>query len=437
MNMIILKKQFVLLMILLFCGVVSYAADNGLITKQIIIKLEKAGTLSDKIGSSKLNKITNLKVEGEMNDADFYVIRRMKCLAILDLSEIKIVDDVFEGMKDNCLPDAAFECCSCLTSLSLPTSVTSIGSAAFEYCGSLTSLSLPSGVTSIGKRAFYGCSGLTSLSLPSGVTSIGDETFYDCSGLMSLSLPSGVTSIGKRAFYGCRGLTSLSLPSGVTSIGDETFYDCSGLTSLSLPSGVTSIGKRAFEYCSSLTSLSLPSSVTSIGDEAFDRCWNLKNVQCYINDDIESYLSKGHLNFRFCTDIKYFLDGQEMTNVTIPSNITRLGEYAFQKSINLTSVYVSWETPISADTAFDGVDVSKCTLYVPQGAYQDYWLADIWGDFGNILEYDVTGVKKVTTSTDAKEVFRYSVNGQRLSAPTKGLNIVKYSDGSMKKVAVR
>ena len=254
---------------------------------------------------------------------------------------------------------------------------------------------------------------------------------------MSLSLPSGVTSIGKRAFYGCRGLTSLSLPSGVTSIGDETFYDCSGLTSLSLPSGVTSIGKRAFEYCSSLTSLSLPSSVTSIGDEAFDRCWNLKNVQCYINDDIESYLSKGHLNFRFCTDIKYFLDGQEMTNVTIPSNITRLGEYAFQKSINLTSVYVSWETPISADTAFDGVDVSKCTLYVPQGAYQDYWLADIWGDFGNILEYDVTGVKKVTTSTDAKEVFRYSVNGQRLSAPTKGLNIVKYSDGSMKKVAVR
>lgn len=348
MNMIILKKQFVLLMILLFCGVVSYAADNGLITKQIIIKLEKAGTLSNKIGSSKRDKITNLKIVGEMNADDFDVVCRMGGdsghLAILDLSEVKIVGNASTGTGDDILPD---------------------------------------------------------------------DAFYLCSGLTSLSLPSGVISIGESAFVGCSGLTSLSIPSNVTSIGRDAFYGCSGLTSLSF------------------------SSSTSIGNQAFGGCKSLKNVQYYINDDIESYLSKGHDNFRFGTDIKYFLSGQEMTNVKIPSNITKLGGYAFQKSINLTSVYVSWETPFSAGTAFDGVDVSKCTLYVPQGAYQDYWLADIWGDFGNILEYDVTGVKKVTTSTDAKEVFRYSVNGQRLSAPTKGLNIVKYSDGSMKKVAVR
>ena len=147
--MITFKKQFVLLTILLFCGVVSYAADNDLITKQIIIKLEKAGTLSDKIGSSKRDKITNLKVEGEMNDDDFYVIRCMKCLAILDLSEIKIKDDY-----------------------------------------------LPS-------YAFYNCSGLTSLAIPSDITSISDDTFYGCSGLTSLAIPSGVTSIGGDAFFFC------------------------------------------------------------------------------------------------------------------------------------------------------------------------------------------------------------------------------------------
>ena len=89
-----------------------------------------------------------------------------------------------------------------------------------------------------------------------------------------------------------------------------------------------------------------------------------------------------------------------------------------------------------SSNVFNGVDKNKCTLYVPQGTYQDYWLADVWGDFENIVEYDVTGIDKVTTSTDAKEISRYSVNGQRLSAPTKGLNIVKYSDGSVKKVVV-
>ena len=62
---------------------------------------------------------------------------------------------------------------------------------------------------------------------------------------------------------------------------------------------------------------------------------------------------------------------------------------------------------------------------------------DGWGEFGKIVEYDATGVENISTSSDVKEVFRYSANGQRLSAPAKGLNIVKYSDGSVKKVTVQ
>ena len=60
-----------------------------------------------------------------------------------------------------------------------------------------------------------------------------------------------------------------------------------------------------------------------------------------------------------------------------------------------------------------------------------------WRDFENIVEYNATGVDNVSTSTDIKEVARYSLNGQRLSAPTGGVNIVKYSDGSVKKVVVQ
>ena len=85
---------------------------------------------------------------------------------------------------------------------------------------------------------------------------------------------------------------------------------------------------------------------------------------------------------------------------------------------------------------FFDADEKNCTLYVPQGTKQDYFLANEWRYFENIVEFDATGIDKTTTSTDAEEVSSYSVNGQRLVGPTKGLNIVKYSDGSVKKVTV-
>ena len=63
--------------------------------------------------------------------------------------------------------------------------------------------------------------------------------------------------------------------------------------------------------------------------------------------------------------------------------------------------------------------------------------ADVWKDFGNIIEYDATGIDKVTNRSDVKEISRYSLNGQRVTSPTKGVNIVVYSDGGIKKVAVQ
>ena len=235
-----------------------YAADNDLITRQITITLEKAGTLPDRIASSKKNKITNLKIIGEINGTDLRMIREMAGsnsngnstdgkLSVLDLSEAKIVKG------GDCYLNNGY-----------------------------------------------------------------DYTSNDV--------------IGSRAFLGCSGLTSLTLPADITSIGDEAFQGCSGLTSI----------------------------------------------------------------------------------------------YVYAEKV-----------PKIDSNAFKGVDAKKCTLYVPMGTYDDYWLSGFGDYFENIVEFEATGIDKTTTSTDVEEVARYSVNGQRLSAPTKGLNIVKYSDGSVKKVAVR
>ena len=336
------KRQLLFVMFMLLGCLSIQAADDDLITKQITVKLEQAGTLSDKIGSSKKYKLTNLKIVGEINGADFALIRDMAGLhndrgklSVLDLSEAKVVSGGDTSSYYHTYNDY-------------------IGGNTFNNCVGLTSLTLPSGVTLIDYSAFEGCIGLTSLDIPSGVTEIGSSAFEGCSGLTSLDIPSGVTKIGSSAFSGCSGLTSLDIPSGVTKIGESTFSGCSGLTGLDIPSGVTAIGRSAFSGCSGLTSI---------------------------------YVYAGKL-------------------------------------------------PKMGSDVFNGCDSKKCIVYVPKGEYDDYWLSE-FGYFENIVEFAATGIDKVTTSTDAKELSRYSVNGQRLSAPAKGLNIVKYSDGSVKKVAVQ
>ena len=238
------KGLFLTAVFALLWSLTIQAAEDGLITKQITIKLKEAGTLPDRIDASKKYLITNLKLVGEINGTDWKMIREMAGsnyngystkgkLSTLDLSEAKIVkggDSYYSG--DNCytsndeIGEYAFHDCSGLTSLTLPAGITSISDCAFEGCSGLTSLTLPAGITSIGSRAFYWCSGLTSLTLPDGITSIGSGAFSDCSGLTSLILPAGITSISDCAFAYCSGLTSLTLPDGITSIGISAFYGC-------------------------------------------------------------------------------------------------------------------------------------------------------------------------------------------------------------------
>ena len=397
MKQIIKRGSFLTLMFMLLGCLSLYAADNDLTTKQITIKLERAGTLPDRIASSRKYKITNLKIVGEINGTDLKMIRDMAGsnstgnstdgkLSVLDLSEAKIVEggDYYYYDYDN------------------------------------------------NRNNYY----YTSNDV------IGDKAFYYCRGLTSLTLPDGITSIGYCAFYGCSGLTSLTLPDGITSIGSWAFRDCSGLTSLTIPAGITSIHSLAFQYCS-----------------------GLKEVRICINDNLDTYLTKGHpyipVDYKYIDcDIKYYINDKEITSIEIPSNVTTLGDYVFQgrrgltsltlpagiTSIGefafsycsgLTSIYVYAEkVPRIGRYAFEGCASRKCTLYVPKGTYDNYRLSE-FGYFVNIVEFDATGIDKTTTSTDVEEVSRYSLNGQRLAVPVKGLNIVKYSDGTVRKVVVK
>ncbi len=110
------------------------------------------------------------------------------------------------------IQDYAFSDCSSLTSITIPTSIISIGRA-FRQCTNLTSVTIPQGVVSINSEAFSGCSNLTSVEIPSSVTYIGDYAFSGCSNLTSITIPASVEIINGMAFDGCSSLETVIIDS--------------------------------------------------------------------------------------------------------------------------------------------------------------------------------------------------------------------------------
>ena len=214
------------------------------------------------------------------------------------------------------------------------------GAPWYDNRGSVKTAVIESGVTSIGNFAFHNCYNLTDISIPSSVTSIGWDAFYKCYNLTDVTIPSSVTSIGSSAFEGCRSLTSVTVPGSVTSLAERTFKECSALASVTLGAGMTEIGCDAFYKCSSLTSITIPGSMTGIGGDAFFECTESKRVyitdlaawcKMFFSEDSGNPLQGGG---------ELYLNGEKVTELVIPADVTRISSYAFRGCSGFTSVTI-------------------------------------------------------------------------------------------------
>ena len=235
--------------------------------------------------------------------------------------------------------------------MTIPNSVTSIGSYAFSGCSSLTgSLTVSNSVTSIGSCAFFGCSGFDgTLTLPNSITIIKGGTFSGCSGLTgSLTIPNSVKTIEGNAFYRCSGFNgNLTISNSVTKIGQSAFNMCSGFTgTLNLPNTITQIEDFAFRSCESLTgSLIIPNSVKIIGYGAFEGC-----------------------------------DGFN-EKLIIPNSVTSIGEHAFYECTGIDFVKSEIEIPFEIDNSVfnaHSTTIQKSTLQVPTGTKTKYMELTGW-----------------------------------------------------------
>ncbi len=147
------------------------------------------------------------------------------------------------------------------------------------------------------------------------VIKINDKVFFGNANLIVVTLPESLTTLGGEAFRGCQSLKIVKIPSKVTAIPDHCFEGCSSLESVTIPDGVTTIGTDAFYKCKNLESVALPESLTTLGSRSFEFCKSLKTIK----------IPSGVTTIPF----QCFNGCSSLESIAIPEGVTDIGNEAF------------------------------------------------------------------------------------------------------------
>lgn len=286
-----------------------------------------------------------------------------------------VIPNSIDGFVVTAISMYAFSGRSDLASITIPSTIQSIGEDAFLECEGLkkvyassiedwckidfsypdanplsrgadlyvdnklvTDVTIPDGVKSIGKYAFCGYSSLKSISFPSSIRSIGESAFDSCFNLDKVYATniedwckikfedeySNPIHYARKIYIDGELATDITIPKGITKICDYAFVNCDTITNVVIPDSVISIGNSAFSFCSNLKNISIPNSVVNIGKGAFSSCSNLEEVE--IPDGI-----------KFIKDYT-FASCEKLNTIIIPQSVKEIGYLAFDGDYNLSNV---------------------------------------------------------------------------------------------------
>ena len=381
----------------------------------------------------------------------------------------------------------AFDGCSGLTSVTIGTGVTSIGQNAFENCSGLTSITIPNSVTRIGWYAFKDCSGLTSITIPNSVTSIGKNAFENCSGLTSVTIPNSVTSIEEYAFNGCSGLTAIYsyIENPTSSTGAD--FDSSNYSNATLyvPFGTKDkyLATDGWKNFTNIVEMSIEPIEDDTVIEFDDKDYIVDNTPVDLNNTVinDMYISmdnKSDVNnpdgFYDSTDKCIVINKATSASAIETAVASDLGSSDFIN--NYTGIVIELNgkgsVKINAQTAgnnklavkigsadamtytlaskgdvainYDVTENTYVYIYAVDADNQQQSLSmEITDTSDNAVKVysvtvtpDATAIETVTETDIPAAVFGkvYSIDGKQLAQPQKGLNILKMSDGTTRKV---
>ena len=311
------------------------------------------------------------------------------------------------------LPVSFFEGCTALESIELPATLTTINQDAFYGCTSLKEINLHEGLETINQRAFVNCK-LSSVTIPSTITSIGNSAFQGnpltevtwlpitCSIGTGDSAPFYSTSskVTKFTFgdqvqtvpaYLCKNMSLLDtvvLPPSVKSLGTYAFAFCTSLKKINLPVTQKTLPVSFFEGCTALESIELPATLTTINQDAFYGCTSLKEIN--LHEGLETINQRAFVNCK-------------LSSVTIPGTITSIGGSAFQGN-PLTEV--TW-LPANCSTGTG----DSAPFYSTSSQITSFILGDSVKSIPGYLCYKMNKLENIVLPEKLTTIGQYAFNG--------------------------
>lgn len=321
------------------------------------------------------------------------------------------IPETLDGYTVKKIAKSAFAKKTSLKAVTIPDTVTAIGTFAFDGCTNLSDVSLSKNLQKLGVHAFRDCkslieieipksleevvsfsgsgpsggpfcnSGLTSVTFEAGTDKVVGELFWDAYNLENVALLDTMTTIGYSAFYGCKSLREIKLPNKLTEIVRWAFEDCTALESIDIPDTVTKIGTRAFSGCNSLAAVKLSEKLKTIPSYAFNGCSSLTAIK--LPENLNSIEANA-------------FQGSGLQAVTIPASCAAVGSNAFAGCKDLATVTLQQGVKTIGSYCFNG-----CT------ALENIAIPDTVESIGGYAFYDCDTLSKVVIPNSVTSLGSY------------------------------
>lgn len=290
----------------------------------------------------------------------------------------------------------------------------SIGSSAFRYCRKIKDVTLPQSLTTLGTYAFSEIDSLKTFIFPAVFTNVPEGILYNCRNVKSVTLAEGTTQIGNHAFNNCQKLATINLNGQpLTTIGNSAFYN-TAITEVSLPESLTSLGSSVFSNCKSLETANIPTTITTVPSYTFANCSKLTSAT--LHDGIT------------VIDYSAFSGCESLMLTALPTALTSIGQYAFQntKAINVSLTLPETVTTLGYE-AFYGSGITGIVIKKPISNFNSYVFSNCTSLTSVSLPITMkvlpegtfqytTSLKTITLPDSLKEIGYYAFYGSGLES---------------------